>query len=226
MVSNLTTGPMVATRWTPGPTELRLDEGAVDVWRAKLTGAGEELAGVLSVEERRRAALLKRQHHRERWIAAHGVLRILLGRYLDTDPSAVRFAVGARGKPAVAADVSFNMSHSGELALYGFTSAGPIGVDVEVGRRPIDEVAVAGRILGPAEAARLHELEPKRRREEFLRVWTRHEASVKCQGGGIGVRPAGEEELWVAELDLGEGVAGAVATARPAGDLRCWQYLP
>ena len=39
----------------------------------------------------------------------------------------------------------FNLSHSGASALYAFAADGPVGVDVEVARRPLDAVALAAR---------------------------------------------------------------------------------
>ena len=69
--------------------------------------------------------------------------------------------------------------------------AGPVGVDVEVPRRAIDEVALAARAFGPAEARRLEGLDPAVRAQEFLRAWVRHEAQLKCRGTGIGGAPAG-----------------------------------
>lgn len=82
------------------------------------------------------------------------------------------------------------MSHSGELALYAFSTAGAVGVDLETARRPIDEVAIAARLFREADAQRLQSLAPRARRREFLRLWTRYEAELKCRGLGIGGEPA------------------------------------
>ncbi len=60
-----------------------------------------------------------------------------------------------------------------------------MGVDVEVGRRSVEEIAVARSWLGAAQARRLEALDPAIRRREFLRAWTRHEAQLKCLGVGI-----------------------------------------
>ena len=104
--------------------------------------------------------------------------------------------------------------------------AGPIGVDVEVPRRAIDEVALAARAFGPAEARRLEGLDAARRGQEFLRAWVRHEAQLKCRGTGIGGAPAGASgpELWSAQLEVGPGAAGAVAVRQPPSELRCWDW--
>ena len=176
------------------------------------------------------------------WARGRGALRALLGRYLSCDPRALRFADERHGKPVLAHDarlpdappgepatgrLHFNMSHSRQLALYAFTWAGPIGVDVEVPRRAIDEVALAARAFGPAEARRLEGLDPAIRAHEFLRAWVGHEAQLKCRGTGIGGAPAGASgaELWSAQLEVGLGAAAAVALSEAPSELRCWELV-
>ncbi len=39
------------------------------------------------------------ERDRQRFIAAHGVLRDLLGRYLETQPGGIRYVYNAFGKP-------------------------------------------------------------------------------------------------------------------------------
>src|SRR5271166_4052301 len=121
--------PATADRsWTPGPPEPRLAQGAVHVWRADLQAVPDELAGALCPEERARAGRLLSERDRRLWARSRGVLRALLGQYLRRDPSALRFAAGAHGKPELRDDAagstaafkdgsaklpqpSFNLSH-------------------------------------------------------------------------------------------------------------------
>jgi 4'-phosphopantetheinyl transferase len=217
--------------WAPGPRRPQLADGAVHVWRADLAAAADDLAELLCEEERARAERIVSARRAELWRRSRGLLRELLGRYLRREPRTLRFALGEHGKPALILDgedrVPFNMSHSGSVALYAFSGAGEIGVDVEVARRTIDEVAVAHRTLGRPTAERLEGLDPDTRRREFLRAWARHEAALKCLGVGIGGTQAdvGAAELWVVELELGHAdTAGAVAVEGRARELRCWQW--
>jgi 4'-phosphopantetheinyl transferase len=228
--------------WTPGPAHPQLADGAIHVWRADRSAVSPSLGELLSSDERQRAERFVDARHGELWRRSRGLLRALLGLYLERDPSSLRFLTGEHGKPAIIEDggepprLSFNMSHSHELALYGFAHAGAIGVDVELRRRAIDEVAIAASALGAAAAQRLQELEPLARRREFLRAWARHEAELKCLGvgfggvggagasGDVGASELARERLWVAELDVGPDAGGAVAAERPARELRCWDW--
>jgi 4'-phosphopantetheinyl transferase len=222
--------------WTPGPREPRLRPGAVDVWRVDLAGVADELLGLLSPDEQARAERMAGDRNRALWARSRAVLRTLLGRYLHNDPRDLRLTADDRGKPALdlqcartgldadAMRLVFNLSHSGGTALYAFTTVGPVGIDVEVAHRAIDAVAIAARVFGPAEAARLRKLDPEAREREFLRAWVRHEAALKCLGTGIGgdADAALQGALWIAELDLeGRGCAAIALEATPA-ELRCW----
>jgi 4'-phosphopantetheinyl transferase len=232
-----------ADPWEPGPLLPQLAEGAVHVWRADLTAVSDDLVELISPEERARAERFLKAGDGELWARAHGVLRALLGRYLSTNPGRLRFGTGEHGKPALLDDsartlakagstsgtptgLSFNLSHSGQLALYAFSKTGAVGVDVEVARRPISEVAVAERAFGPAEARRLRELDPAVRDGEFRRIWVRREAVLKCAGTGIGGDSAGggPSEPWIAELDMGVRGTAAVAVEHPPRGLRCWDW--
>jgi 4'-phosphopantetheinyl transferase len=181
-----------------------MQRGVVEVWRADLAAADDAVATLLSADERERAAGFARAQDGRRWGRARGILRALLGDYVGTDPSALRFAADAGGKPELvepSSSLRFNLSHSGEVALYAFACDRAVGVDVEVEReRATDLVAVARRAFGAGEAERLGALAPEARRREFLRAWARYEAELKC----------GVEAPWVTELDVGEAAALAV----------------
>jgi len=214
--------------WAPGPLRPLLAGGALDVWRAELTEVATDLGELLCDSELARTRRIASEREAELWRRSRGLLRTLLGRYLRKEPRSLRFAAGKHGKPALAGSpaLSFNVSHSGGLALYAFSEAGAVGVDVEVGRHTIDEVAIAARAIGAAEAERLRALDPALRRREFLRAWARHEAQLKCLGVGIGgARGASaERRQWIAQLEVGEDAGAAVAAEQAPHELRCWSW--
>ena len=234
-----------ATGWSPGPRGPRACAGVVEVWRADLTAASDELQELLCSEETERAQRIVRAGARTLWARSRGLLRALLGRYLERDPRELRFEVGAHGKPKLAHDGSaahngpagpdlrFNLSHSGPLVLVAVSARHEVGVDVEHARARGDgdaeELALAARVFGAAQARRLAELDRDQRAGELLRAWAMHEATLKCMGMGLGGtrRSAADppEGLWRAALNVGPGAAAAVAAqGEQARELRCWDW--
>lgn len=211
----------------------------VEVWRADLTAASPELQELLCDEELERARRIVRSEARALWARSRGLLRALLGRYLDCDPRELRFALGAHGKPKLAdngrsgPDLRFNLSHSGPLVLVAVSARHEVGVDVEHARtrrgERANELALAKRVLGAAQAQRLAGLDQGLRAGELLRAWAMHEATLKCLGTGLGGThgpvPDPPDGLWTAALDVGPRAAGAVAAqGGQARELRCWDW--
>jgi 4'-phosphopantetheinyl transferase len=168
------------------------DPAAVHVWRASLVASQTEIeacAALLDADELTRARRFHFQRDRDRFTLARGLLRTLLGRYLELEPKAVRFAYGPSGKPFLAASEStlrFNLSHSGTQALFVFAPARELGIDLEAGLRLGDDwPALACRIFSVREQAELAAMPPERRRDAFLNGWTRKEAYLKAIGHGL-----------------------------------------
>jgi 4'-phosphopantetheinyl transferase len=229
-----------ASDWSPGPRGPRAGAGVVEVWRADLTAAPADLHELLCHEELERAQRIVRTGARALWTRSRGLLRALLGRYLECDPRELRFELGPHGKPKLAGngradlDLRFNLSHSGPLVLVAVSADHEVGVDVEHRRARggdgAHELALAARIFGMAEAQRLGELDRGRRAGELLRAWALHEATLKCLGTGLGgTRPSSPDApdgLWTATLDVGPGAAAAVAAqGAHARELRCWDWV-
>jgi 4'-phosphopantetheinyl transferase len=227
-----------AEELTPG-----LLAGELHVWRADIASAGEGAEELLSADEHARAERIPGEERRRAWARTHGLLRHLLSRYLGCEPAVLRFSRGPHGKPELqrlapgaagprlrgmhpSAPLSFNISHSGDLALFALADGQAVGVDVELISAGRDDVRLAARALGPAAAARLAGLDPESRAREFTREWVRYEAAVKCRGTGIGhaqgVRDGGG--AWIVEIDAGPGAVAAVAAERAPSALRCWTF--
>lgn len=144
---------------------------------------------LLDEDETRRAARFLRQADRDRFIASHAALRVVLGHVLDLPPNALEFEREETGRPRLTTPsntgLDFNLSHSGEIALIGLTREGRIGVDVEI-RRPLpDALRIARGHFAPDEARALEALPASEREAAFFGLWTRKEAVVKALGAGL-----------------------------------------
>jgi 4'-phosphopantetheinyl transferase len=175
------------------PRALQIRPGHVDVWATALDPAPdvqERLERWLDADERGRAARFVFPRDARRFRVARGTLREILGAYLGATPDAVRFVYAAAGKPALTAPfatagVEFNVSHSGEVALYAIGAGSRIGVDVEQ-VRPLDDLeALAERNFSAAERRTLLALPPAAREPAFFACWTRKEAFIKALGDGL-----------------------------------------
>ena len=166
-----------------------LARDAVHVWHASLSREPRELAGLgqlLSPDERERAARFRFARDRDRYVAGRGLLRIVLGRYVDHPAATLAFDYGEFDKPHLrGGGLHFNLSHSGAVALLAVTRVAEVGVDVELEPVRFDYEALAGRFFSPAEVAALSRVAPAQRARSFLLCWTRKEAFIKARGDGL-----------------------------------------
>ncbi len=175
-----------------------VDKGEVHLWIARLESSDAAFARSLSwlaPEEIARAERFHFDRHRRAFVLGRAALRALLGNYLGTAPAEIRFVYGPQGKPALAAPPSdessalrFNVSNSGNLAAYVFTTGCEIGVDLEQYRQVRDLSHIADRFFSPAETAELLALPQEEQEAGFFNCWTRKEAYIKAVGGGLSIR--------------------------------------
>ena len=165
------------------------DVTTVHLWVADLDPEPIEAARRLEATtqaERDRASRYRRPEDAHRYLYAHGVLRLILGDYLASDPVALRICTEENGKPYLDdGSIHFNLSHSGNLALIAVAEGRQVGVDVEQLRPMPDLDNLAARICGPGELRTLADLAEPDRRRAFFALWTRREALAKATGEGI-----------------------------------------
>jgi 4'-phosphopantetheinyl transferase len=177
--------------WEQPPEAPVLEKDDVHVWKASLDRNPSELDSLrqtLAADEQKRAERFRFKKHRDRFIVGRGVLRTILGMYLARHPGQFRFRYTQYGKPelSVEADaLSFNLSHSRDLALYAVTQKREIGVDVEFIREDINLLGIAKRFFSEREYAQLQALPQSRQLQTFFDCWTRKEAFIKAKGEGF-----------------------------------------
>jgi 4'-phosphopantetheinyl transferase len=254
LASQLTTIPMSFSPSPPGSVQLASDE--VHSWCASLDVPPEQSArlyATLTPDEHARSARFQFERDRQRFIVARGVLRDLLARYLQTRPGEIRFVYNAFGKPDLGSEfanrLTFNLSHSGRLALISIATASNVGVDLEYLRAQSDYAEVARRFFSAAEVDHLNALPSHLYAEAFFSCWTKKEAYLKACGEGLAIPlnsfsvPLTTDsaqtpvDLFVASEDIvparrwslytlrpAPGYAGALAIEGTGWRLRQWQW--
>ncbi len=188
------------------------------MWLCETAAAPEELLAVLSPGERERAARFSDPRRGAAWAGSRALLRSLLGSYSGLPAATLAFRRSPAGKPSLPSGPPFSLAHSGTWALYAFSAEGEVGVDIEAAvPRRRDLAGLALRAFGSEQAERLRELAAEEREREFLRLWTRREARVKCLSDARGPEP------WVTELAPGGAAAAALAVRTEPRAVRCFR---
>jgi len=169
-----------------------LPAGEVHVWLVNLelqAATISKLASLLNPEEHQRAAQFEVASARRQFIASHGFLRIVLGKYLGIEPAEIKFRLSPHGKPELAESTAlhFNLSHTEGLAAIAASGVGPVGVDVERIRDEADVLGLAERFFSKKEAAWVRSHVGQERVISFFTCWTAKEAYVKAHGGGLSI---------------------------------------
>jgi 4'-phosphopantetheinyl transferase len=169
------------------------DANEVHIHFSELDGKIPELAQIetiLSSCELARANRLPEGAARSRFTAGRLFLRETLAAYLDVKPGEILLYEGEWGKPCLAREsgygpLSFNLSHSAEIAMQAVSGGVEVGVDIErvAERRTLLEMARL--FFSKRELDELLSLPKNNQLMAFYRCWTRKEAYMKGCGRGL-----------------------------------------
>jgi 4'-phosphopantetheinyl transferase len=238
----------------PAPPWPHLAPGIVHLWQLHTPAAAPVIPQWqrwLTAEEQARAARFHRDRDRHTFILSRGGLRWLVGQYLGLDPAAVAFRYGDRGKPYLAPahspqsgpGLEFNLAHSGDWVVYGFTQGMAIGVDVEAIAPRNHGEGLIQRCLTAQEQQTLSS-DPASRQRQFFSYWTAKEAYLKATGQGLSYPMASVEVAWTPDASQArlvqpstaqdwtlqpwqpdEATAAAVCVADTVREI-CWGQVP
>jgi len=212
-----------------------LSKNQVHLWRANLdllTAEVDSLATILSSDELERASKFCFAEHRRRFVVTRAILRQLLGNYLDISPEDLKFDYGNLGKPQLVksdlvSPLQFNISHSQEYALFGFTNHHLIGVDIEYLKEMPDAVKIAQRFFSPREFSLISNSAIDEQPKLFFKLWTAKEAYLKAIGVGltgslasvdISIHQDGQTSLLSIQGDLIAANRWSIYSCVPAAD--------
>ena len=145
----------------PGPDTIDV---CIAQWDA-LSFSPRELS-VLPDAEQERGRALRQETDRLAFFAGKILLRRALSSYLNCAPEILSFKTGSHGKPYLFSpsgtisgfrpDIHFNLSHSGSYIAIAFSSAAPIGIDIEKVRKNLRAESLVRRFFHPDELNNMH----------------------------------------------------------------------
>ena len=200
-------------------TSLELTGTEVHVWRTSLNVSDEvvrSLESLLSEDEQLRASRFAFERIRRRFVVRRGQLRSVLARYLNQNPRELRFEYGLQDKPRLVAEpawetLSFNTTHSYDMALFAVAHRREVGIDLEKIRDDFEPAEIANRHFAASEAAALEAAPLESRLPLFFDFWTCKEAWIKAMGGGLSI-PLNQFEI---RLEPGKSPARVVSLGLP-----------
>jgi 4'-phosphopantetheinyl transferase len=180
--------------WERLPSNLLLKSNDVHIWRLELNLPINQvnlLQNVLSKDEQKRADKFRFKHLQHRFIMTRATLKMILAQYLQISPEQVEFSYTPKGKPSLAPwlnnqRIEFNLSHSEDIALYGFNKERKIGIDIEKIRSNCEIEQLAQRFFTLREYQIIRQLQGRKKQQAFFQAWTSKEAYLKAIGEGLG----------------------------------------
>lgn len=164
---------------------LKID--GVHIYRISLVEDGyriREFQALLSLDEQIQANRYLKKQDQDRFTISKAALRIILSRYMDIAPKALRFDVDTGKKPFVKSNRTFffNISHSSDWALIAVSNM-EVGIDIEFVKPDFVARDIVQEYFSQDEISYLNS---QHTATAFFKLWTRKEAFLKATGQGIG----------------------------------------
>ena len=146
----------------PHPDQFpKLLSNEIHLWSASLDVSPERIRiyeGCMDRREKRRAERYSVELSRERFICARGILKELLGKYVNVEPNSISFTLGRLGKPylteKISSELQFNSTDTQQKALFAFCRSAEIGIDIEFLTRNVRHQEIALSLIHISEPTR------------------------------------------------------------------------
>lgn len=232
-------------------TRKTVEKNLIEVWYGELDEADSAYRDswvLLGPDERGRAEKITNTKHRNQYVNAQGTIRNLLSQYTKTEPQEIVFGKGEYGKPYLVSNrnIDFNLSHSGSKMAFAIGRRCPLGVDIEIWKHRTHLAGLVKKCFSDEERIYWESLPEEMKLPAFHDFWTKKESFVKAVGRGIAMGMSrcvispddamhflaipdiyGYPEDWkVIELDLGEGISGALTVPNRPCEIKIRNFRP
>ena len=160
------------------------------VWKLRineLISSVDHLFSLLHQEEKNKASLFKFEKDKKAYIIRWGILKLLLAKYVQKDPSDIRLIKGENNKPLLLQQITdtplfFNLSHSDDLVLIAISEQ-EIGIDAEKINRTIQYSDLLATLFTDHEKEMI--IDAADPYPMFYTYFTRKESVAKATAKGI-----------------------------------------
>lgn len=162
----------------------------VEVWHGDILSEASDQQSYyqyLNAEEQEKAASFIRPELQQKYIKTRGVLRAVLGNYLNEKPQQVNIKIAEYGKPFVDDGLFFNLSHTGNKFVIAVSNVGELGIDLEQYKRRKNLQGLVKKCFSEVEILYWQGLSGQQQMIAFYQFWVRKEAFVKAIGRGIAI---------------------------------------
>ena len=171
-------------------TLFKLESKTVNTWFINVNVVQDKIemfSRIISIDENKRANKFHFKKDKNLFIMSRAILRVLSGHYLNIKPEDITFKYGEFGKPDYdfETNLKFNISHSGDMAIFSFVKDFDIGTDIEKMKHDFDVLDIATNYFSELEIEALKKLPKQMQVEGFYRVWTRKESFIKATAQGL-----------------------------------------
>lgn len=162
----------------------------VDIWflnKSILVDSTHDWENIISTEEQHRANRFHFENDKRDFIVYHACKRLILSSYLKKPPKEIAISLLEKGKPFIQNEtLSFNLSHTKEMAVLAVANNVEIGVDIEKIKTSANYLDIAKRFFHADEYHQLMKIENTQEQlNTFFILWTAKEAILKATGEGI-----------------------------------------
>ncbi len=163
----------------------------VQIWNFSLdvnTQAVMKYGRLLSQQEKQQAQRFRFDKHRRRFIVRRGILRSILAKYLDCQPTDILYRYNRYGKPLLEGGdqfLKFSSSHSEDIGGVAISQTANIGFDIEKVRPGADHLSVVNNQFCEEEKNWYRQIPDDQKNAAFYALWTCKEAYIKARGEGL-----------------------------------------